>query len=194
MSMLEVVAVAITLIAVFLTTRQVVWCWPLGMVSVVLYGIVFYETRLYAEVGLQALYFALSGYGWWCWLRGGSDRAGVTVTRTPRRQFGVLLIAGGAAGVLIGAGLDRFTGASLPFADAVLAAFSVVAQWMQTRKLLEAWLLWIGLDTLYVAMFAYKELYLTATLYAVFLYLAWAGYVGWRRSLHAAGGPTRAIA
>jgi nicotinamide mononucleotide transporter len=54
---------------------------------------------------------------------------------------------------------------------------------MQTRKILEAWLLWIAVDVFYVGMFVYKELYLTAGLYAVFLYLAAIGFISWRRSM-----------
>ncbi len=73
---LEVIAVAITLAAVYLTTRQVIWCWPLGMVSVTLYALVFFEARLYADMGLQALYFGLAAYGWWAWLHGAEDHVG----------------------------------------------------------------------------------------------------------------------
>ena len=65
--MIEVIAVVITLAAVYLTTRQVIWCWPLGMVSVTLYALVFFEARLYADMGLQGLYFGLAAYGWWAW-------------------------------------------------------------------------------------------------------------------------------
>ena len=64
---LELLAVVVTLGAVYLTTRQKIWCWPLGMISVVLYASVFYQARLYADMGLQALYFALAIYGWWAW-------------------------------------------------------------------------------------------------------------------------------
>ena len=71
--------VAVTLAAVYLTVRQVIWCWPLGMVSVTLYAWVFYDAKLYADMGLQVLYFALSVYGWWAWLHGGKDHGKLTV-------------------------------------------------------------------------------------------------------------------
>ena len=87
------------------------------------------------------------------------------------------------AGVVLGQILDRFTDASLPFMDSLLTSFSIVAQWMQTRKLLETWLLWIVVDVFYVGMFVMKELYLTAGLYAVFLLLAAVGFAEWRRSM-----------
>jgi nicotinamide mononucleotide transporter len=69
--------------------------------------------------------------------------------------------------------------------DSFLSSTSLVAQWMMTKKLLENWLVWITVDVLYVGMFIFKGLYLTAGLYAVFLGLAVKGYVDWRRSMHA---------
>ena len=180
---IETIAVVVTLVAVYLTTRQIVWCWPLGMVSVSLYAIVFFQAKLYADMGLQGLYFVLAAYGWWAWLRGGVDRGELPVSRTSVRAGILLLIGGAVGGVLLGQALSRFTDASLPFLDSLLTSFSVAAQWMQTRKLLEAWLVWLAVDVLYVGMFVYKDLYPTAALYAVFLGLAAFGYASWRRSL-----------
>ena len=67
--------------------------------------------------------------------------------------------------------------------DSALTTFSIAAQWMQTRKLLEAWLVWITVDVFYVGMFLYKGLYPTAGLYTVFLYLAVRGFIQWRASM-----------
>ncbi len=95
----------------------------------------------------------------------------------------LLVSIGALGGVFLGQTLSRFTDASLPFMDSALTSFSIVAQWMQTRKLLETWLLWLAVDLFYVGMFLYKGLYLTSGLYAVFLYLAVLGFLQWRRSL-----------
>jgi len=183
---LELVAVVVTVAAVYLTTRQVIWCWPLGMVSVTLYAVIFFQTRLYADMGLQGLYFALAAYGWWAWLYGGEDHGELAVTRTSGRMKLALVVLATIAGVTLGLTLRRFTDASLPFMDSSLTSFSIAAQWMQTRKLLESWLLWIAVDFFYVGMFVYKELYLTAGLYASFLVLATMGFVRWRRSMQEA--------
>jgi nicotinamide mononucleotide transporter len=185
MGLLEPAAVALTLAAVYLTTRQVIWCWPLGMVSVTLYAAVFFEARLYADMGLQGLYFALSAYGWWAWLQGGTERDRMAVTRAPQRQRVILAAAATLGGIALGQGLNRFTDASLPFVDSWLTSFSIAAQWMQTRKLLESWIVWLAVDVCYVGMFLYKTLYLTAGLYAVFLVLAVMGLAEWRRSMPA---------
>ncbi|MGH9461891.1 MAG: nicotinamide riboside transporter PnuC [Vicinamibacteria bacterium] len=179
----EAVAVALTLVAVYLTARQVIWCWPLGMVSVLLYAVVFYHARLYADMGLQGLYFALAAYGWWAWLHGGDGHAELEVSLTTRRTWVMVIGAAALGGILLGQALARFTQASLPFMDSLLTTFSIAAQWMQTRKLLESWLVWLAVDVLYVGMFLYKELYLTTCLYTVFLVLAAMGFAHWRRSM-----------
>jgi nicotinamide mononucleotide transporter len=183
MASLEIVAVAVTLLAVYLTARQVIWCWPLGMLSVTLYTMVFYQARLYADMGLQGLYFALAAYGWWAWLHGGEEHGELAVSRASRSLLLLLGAIGTLVAVTLGLTLHRYTDASLPFLDSALTAFSIVGQWMQTRKLLEAWLVWLAVDVFYVGMFLYKELYPTAGLYAVFLYLAVLGFVEWRRSM-----------
>jgi len=182
---LELVAVVLTLTAVYLTARQAIWCWPLAMVSVTLYAAVFYQARLYADMGLQALYFGLAIYGWWAWRHAGEDHGELHVTLASNRTRVALAAIAAVAGILLGQALSRYTDASLPFMDSSLTSFSIVGQWMQTRKLLEAWLVWLGVDVFYVGMFLYKGLYLTAGLYAIFLYLAVLGFMKWRRSMGA---------
>ncbi len=183
---LELVAVVLTLVAVYLTARQIIWCWPLAMVSVVLYAAVFYDVRLYADMGLQGLYFGLAAYGWWAWLRGGEDHGELEVSLTSSRTRVVLVVVATLGGILLGQILMRFTNASLPFMDSMLTSFSIAAQWMQTRKLLESWLVWLAVDVFYVGMFLYKGLYPTAGLYAAFLVLAVMGFTEWRRSMRGA--------
>lgn len=193
MTPIEVVAVVVTVAAVWLTARQVIWCWPLALLSVTLYAVVFFQAKLYADMGLQVVYFVLALYGWWAWIHGGEARGGlrVTIARWPLRIG--LIVLGAASGLALGVALERFTDASLPFMDSTLSSFSIIGQWMQTRKILEAWLLWIAVDVFYVGMFIFKGLMLTAGLYAVFLWLATVGFLSWRRSMKTIGEPPRRL-
>src|SRR5688572_15473113 len=181
-SALEVMAAAFGVISVYLSTRQNIWSWPTAIVNVGLYTIVFYQGRLYGQMGLQPIYLALSAYGWYQWLHGGAQRSELRVTRASPRLLATLAVLNLAAWIALAAILRR-TDAALPWLDALLATTSLVAQWMMTRKILENWLLWIALDVVYVPMFFSQRLYATALLYAVFLVLATMGYVEWRRSL-----------
>lgn len=183
MNKLELIAAIVGALSVWLSVRQNIWSWPTAIVNVVLYTLVFYEAKLYADMGLQVIYAVLSVYGWYEWLYGGEGRTELHVTRTGPR-LGVLLGAIALLGsAVLGTLLHHETDAALPYMDAALSSTSLVAQWMMTRKLLENWLVWIAVDVLYVGMFIFKELYLTAGLYAVFLALAVRGYIDWRRSM-----------
>jgi nicotinamide mononucleotide transporter len=183
MSLHEAVGVSFGIVAVWLTTRQNVWCWPTGLVNVGVFAVVFYEARLYADMGLQVVYVGLLLYGWYQWLHGGPGHGTLAVSRTPAAALAVLALAGAAGAALLGFTLYRHTDASLPFWDSSTASFSLVAQWMQARKWLETWVLWIVVDVVYVGIYVYKQLYATAGLYAVFIALAVLGLVEWRRSL-----------
>ena len=182
MSWLEPVAVATGIIAVYLQVRQNVWNWPIALINVALYFVVFRDSKLYADMGLQAIYFVLSLYGWYEWLYGGREKTELKVSRgNPRMAVTLTTIAVVGVGVL-GTIFARYTDAALPYVDSALATTSLVAQWMITRKILENWLVWIAADIVYIGMFIFKHLYLTSALYAGFLVLATMGYLQWRRS------------
>ncbi len=159
MTWFEFAAVVVTLLSVWLTVRQVIWCWPTALVSVVMYGIVFYDARLYADMGLQGIYFVLSVYGWWAWRHGGQDQTELEVSRGSIRLYVLLVAIGSAFAILLGGILGRYTDAALPWMDSTLTSFSLVAQWMMTRKLLENWIVWVAVDVVYVGMFIFKDLH-----------------------------------
>jgi nicotinamide mononucleotide transporter len=185
MRVLEVLAVVFGIISVFLSTRENIWSWPTALVNVGLYSLVFFRTKLYADMGLQVVYFALSLYGWYEWLYGGANRTELHVSRTPGSLTLRLVGIGVLASAILGTVLARLTDAALPYVDSTTSATSLIAQWMMTRKMLENWLVWIAVDVVYIGMFIFKSLYLTAGLYAVFLVLAVMGYIEWRKSLRA---------
>ena len=72
---------------------------------------------------------------------------------------------------------------SIPVFDALITALSLVAQWLLNRRKLENWIFWIGVDLISVPVYAFKELYLIAGLYAVFLLLCVRGYRSWKHDL-----------
>ena len=188
MSPLELFAALVGALSVWLSVRQNIWSWPTAIVKVVLYALVFYQAKLYADMGLQMIYAILSIYGWYEWLYGGAGRTELRVTRTGAGLGALLTVIAALGSAVLGVFLRHATDAALPFMDSFLSSTSLVAQWMMTKKLLENWLVWIGVDVLYVGMFIFKGLFLTAGLYAVFLALAVKGYLDWRRSMAAQAG------
>jgi len=182
MNPIEIVAAVFGVISVFLSVRQNIWSWPTAIVNVGLYIFVFYESKLYADTGLQVIYVVLNAYGWYHWLHGGAEKGVLAVARTPRAALPLLAGLGLLGAGLLGLGLARFTDASLPFWDSSTTAFSLVAQYMQTRKWLGNWLVWIAVDLVYLGIYVYKSLYWMTGLYAVFLVLAVLGHFEWSRS------------
>ena len=183
MSNLEILAVLLSAGAVWLTVQQNPLCWPLGLISVLLYAWIFYGFKLYATVGLQLLFAASQLYGWFLWTRKTGDQALHPVTTLSLRQrwLGLLLAAG--AGLALGYAMSLWTDNSSPWMDAGLTAFSLLAQIWMAQKRLECWPLWIAVDVLYVGFFIATALYLTALLYLLFALLASLGWREWQRSL-----------
>ncbi|MFI5228309.1 MAG: nicotinamide riboside transporter PnuC [Gemmatimonadales bacterium] len=187
-SCLELVAVVFGVVSVLLSVRENIWSWPTALVNVALYFVLFYRTGLYSDMWLQAVYFGLSIYGWYEWLHGGAGRTALTVSRTPLRLWTILGVVGVAFWAVDATVMARAAGSALPHLDAATATVSLVAQYLMTRKLLENWALWIGVDAVYVGMFIYKGLYLTAGNYAIYFMLAVVGHLAWKRSIAAAAG------
>src|SRR5687767_7653393 len=194
MNLIEAAAVAFGIVSVFLSARQNVWNWPLGIINVGLYILVFHDAKLYADMGLQAVYVVLAVYGWWHWLHGGANHGTLRVSRVPPREAIGLAIAFFVGTASLSTLLSRATDASLPLADSALTAASLVAQYMMTRKYVESWLVWIAADVAYVAMFIYKSLWPTAALYLLFTILAVVGWRQWRASLREQSAPQTAYA
>lgn len=183
MSYLEIVAAGMGLLSVWLTVKQNIWCWPTGLVMVILYLIIFWQVKLYADMGLQAVYIVLQLYGWYEWLYGGADKSELKVSRLSRQMRQFLVAIALASTLAMGYSLDTYTDASLPYWDSTITVGSLIAQWLLTKKILENWLIWIAVDIFSIGIYFYKILYLTAGLYAVFLLLALSGYFTWKNTL-----------
>src|SRR3989344_3341423 len=181
MSPLEIIASALGVWAVWLTVRQNRWCWPLGLLMVLMYAWIFYDGKLYSNMLLQGVYAVLQGYGWWLWSRGGSSQTGVQVSRLSQQGMMISLATGAAGALVLGYLMATFTDAAAPWQDAALSAFSLVAQVWMAQKRVECWPLCIILDLLFVALFVQQGLYPTAALYGLFTLLAVNGWLTWRR-------------
>ncbi|MGH8384774.1 MAG: nicotinamide riboside transporter PnuC [Pseudomonas sp.] len=180
MSGLELFAATLGVIAVWLTVKQNPWCWPIGLVMVLIYSWIFYEVKLYSDMLLQVIYAALQVYGWWQWTRSGPVHHGREVSRLDAHAVASGLALGAIGSLLLGAAMAHWTDAAQPWLDAALTGFSLVAQFWMAQKRVQCWPLWIVVDVIFVGLFVYKDLYLTAALYGVFLLLAVQGWREWR--------------
>ena len=183
-SWFELLGVPSNLACVWLFGRESIWSWPVGIVGILLFMVMFYDARLYSDVVLQFVFLILSIIGWYEWLRGGPRRGARRIERgVSAASFPVFFLIAGS--VMGGAGyyFATYTDAALPYWDSSILGLSLVAQWLLNRKAIESWLFWIAVDVLAVGVYAYRGLYLTSVLYFIFLVLATRGFLQWRKKL-----------
>ncbi len=188
-------------------TRQYTWNWPVGLANNIVFLGLFYSAGLYADALLQAIFAALSVYGWISWSRRTSHATATatatastpttattpnaktatttSATATPRirrattSNIALALAAGAAILSAAGIGLTLFTDSTVPWPDAFVLAASLIATWGQAKKVLEQWWIWIAVDLVSIPLYIYKGLWLTALLYLGFLALCVYGYRRW---------------
>jgi nicotinamide mononucleotide transporter len=176
----ELLAFVLSLAMVACNIRVNATGWPLAIVSSLLYFLLFWSSRLYGEAGLQLFFALIAAWGWWQWLRGrGDDGAALRVRALSARGRWLLCAAVLGAWPLLGLLLRRFTDTDVPWWDALPTAGSVAGQWLLGRKYVENWPAWVAVNTVSIGLFAWKGLWLTVLLYALFALLALWGWRAW---------------
>lgn len=180
----EVLGALLGIAMVVCNIQQIHWGWPLAFVSSALYFLVFWESKLFGDAALQIFFAIMAAWGWSQWLRGLSDDGQALHVQTLSKQGTFKLIASCAVlWGLTGLFLLKFTSTDVPWWDAFPTALSIVATFLLGRKYIENWPMWILVNIVGMALFAYKGLWLTVGLYGVFAVMALIGWRAWRFSL-----------
>jgi nicotinamide mononucleotide transporter len=179
---LEILAFGLAIAMVVCNIRVNILGWPLAIASSLLYFLLFWKSRLYGDASLQLFFAAVAGWGWWQWLRG-TDASGRTlqVRTLGARGRWIALAALALAWPATGLFLRRFTDTDVPWWDAFPTATSVLGQWLLGRKYVENWPVWIAVNLVAIGLFAYKGLWLTVALYAIFVAMSVVGWRAWRQ-------------
>jgi nicotinamide mononucleotide transporter len=178
---LELAGTLTTAIGIWLTARRTLLCWPITLAADLLYLVVFFHARLLSDSLLQLFFVGFTLYGWWHWWRGVRQEGEVRVVPLALRSLLVALAAGAAGTIVLGIVAQRLH-AALPFLDAALTSYSLVGSWWQARQHIANWWLWIAVDLIYIGEYIYKDLWLTAILYAGLVVLAVIGLRDWQRA------------
>ena len=179
LTLAEGTAVILAVLYLLLAVRQHILCWLCWIISSCLYLYVMYEAGLYMESMLQIFYIIMGFYGWSQWNRSG-DQGSFQVNRwSPLNHLiamAVILMLTFASGQV----LELYTEAAMPFIDALTTWGAVVTTYMVAKKLLENWIYWFVIDSISIYLFVSRELYFTAFLFLVYLFIIVIGYRSWR--------------
>lgn len=181
---LEWTGVFTGILCVWLAAKNNIFNWPIAIVSVLIYTLIFFENKLYSDMALQVYFLGMSGYGWYFWSR----KKNTSTEETPVIHITKNEILWSIAAVIVftlipGFLLHQQTQAAFPYIDSFCTACSLVAQVFLARKVLQNWLIWIFVDIIYVGVYLSKGLYPTAMMYTLYIYIAWVGYRDWKKTI-----------
>lgn len=170
---------------IFFSIRQHILTWITGLLTSGLYIAVFFQAKLYADMGLQFYYVFISLYGWFLWKKKPQhdEKSLLQVTRTSRNFAFVATMATWIIFLVIRFILYRYTDSTVPNLDAATTALSITATYMLARKMIDHWMIWIVVDLVSAGLYIYKGLWATAILFFVYTIMAIIGYKQWRKEL-----------
>ena len=181
---IELLGSALSIIYLYLSIKQKVSLWIFGFLCSLLYVVVFFQSKFYADMSLQFYYLGVSAFGWISWKAGKPEnRKELPVKRTTPLSGAIILVIALVLYFLYYFILSEYTDSPLPKADSFTTALSIVATWMLARKMIEHWWLWIIVDSVSAGLYFYKALYPTAILFVIYTVMAIIGYRQWKKSL-----------
>ena len=187
---MEIVAFFLALICVSLNAKGHVLTWPFSIASSATYAWVFYGSGLFGDAALQLIFISLAIYAWWCWTRkvdltslDGSHQLAKQFGHIPKKMLVVCLLAWFLLFIAIKFALTNYTSSVVPNTDAFLTAGSIVATFMSAQKWIENWLIWMAVNPIYIGLYIYTDLYLTAGLYGLFVLLCFWGWQQWSKKI-----------
>lgn len=190
--LLEYFGVLTGLLYLVLEIKQHRAMWIVGFLTSLVYVFVFFFSKIYADMGLQIYYVAISIYGFWLWTwkkKGNTSPEKNEIPATPpilyrhvsRRQLAGILLSILALFFLLYNILERFTDSPIPAGDAFTTAIGIIATWMLARRIIEHWIFWIVVNFVSVYLYYLRDLYPTMFLYVCYAVLAGVGLYTWKK-------------
>jgi nicotinamide mononucleotide transporter len=174
---LETIGVVFGIISVYLTVKENPWCWLLGIINIIIFGIIFYQSGIFGQFFLQVFFFILNVYGWYEWIYGKEENQKIKITRLKKKHYLTVFVILIFSTILIDRGIkfisekENFT-----FLDSIITSISFVSQFFLARKIFESWILWIIVDILSIVLFIQTGLYKISFFYFILLILATSAY------------------
>lgn len=182
--LIEGIASLLSLACVILAAQNKIANWPVAILASLVYAYVFYQNRFFSETYLQFIFIGFQTYGWWFWSNLNPQKTEQNIQYTPKNYRSLLLLSFCVFYLTwYFIYVQIKPDARLPLLDSFLTTISITALFMQAKRWIENWYLWILADILYVPMFIMGDQYITAALYFIFIGLATKGYFMWKSEI-----------
>ncbi|GAB2869584.1 nicotinamide riboside transporter PnuC [Pseudoduganella ginsengisoli] len=185
MDTLEIVANIVMALAIILAGRNSIHSWWLGIAGCLLFSVLFYSVRLYADVALQIFFIVTCIIGWREWAKGDHGHA-LPITSVKLGAMAWMTVGGIVGAAVYGLLLHKYTNAYAPFIDSSVLAFSIMAQLLLMARRIETWPVWVLVNAVSVPLYLSRGLTLTAVLYAGYFINALVSWRWWRKEMQAA--------
>jgi nicotinamide mononucleotide transporter len=184
-SVLEVIAVGFGIASVVYSKKVNILVYPTGLVSVIIYVYICFFAKLYADMGINVVYFIMSIYGWYNWSRKNDNKKVLPISMCSKKEHWINLEMFVFFFVILIYILKNFTDSDVPVWDSLTTAIFIVGMWLMAMKKVENWILWIIGDLISIPLYFHKGLVLTSVQFIVFLVLAILGYLEWKKKYKA---------
>ena len=181
---IELIGAVLGCVYVVLAAKENVWCWFFGIINVLIYIVIFFQSQLFGEMMLQIFYLLMSFYGLYEWLRK-SDNSKKKTIKISKIKFNTLIISI-VATIVVGFGFGyvlTYTSTNVPYFDGIATSLGITGTWMTARKYIENWIWWVFANIYCIGIYYYKGLYPTIGFYFVITILAILGYFQWRKAM-----------
>lgn len=182
-SILEAIAVFFGILSVWFAKKENILVYPTGIISVVIYIYICFFAKLYADMGINFVFFVMSVYGWFMWSRKDVEKHILAISSCKRKDHLISAFMLVFFFITLSYFLSNYTDSNVPVIDSLTSSIFIVAMWLMARKKIENWIYWIIGNVISIPLYFYKDLALTSVQFTVFLVLAILGFLEWRQKL-----------
>ncbi len=188
LSWIEAAGTLLYFASVYLISKKKIITWPVGIVSVILYGILFYQIRLYSDMIEQFYYLNISIAGWISWRNRKADEGKISSAWSGKQELLSTALIGALGTAVLTWCVSRFhlwlpllfpAPADYPFLDSLSTVLSFVAMYLTTTRKNEGWLYWIVVDVIGVWLYWTKDVRFISIQYILLLGMAVYGLAYW---------------
>jgi nicotinamide mononucleotide transporter len=185
-SLLEYLAVFAGIASVWLSKKEHILLYPVGLINTVIYIWLSLQAHLVGEASVNLYYTVVSIYGWIIWSK--KDRQDHHILRIRKSskkewfgQVSFFLVCYFVLWLALRALRERFAPGAIPWADAFASATAYTGMWLMARKKVESWIWWMLTNIASIPLYFSKGFVFTSVYYIILLFIAWFGWIEWRK-------------